>query len=75
MNSCTDVWRTAVLEAAEGAHFKISILSNMSWENVTDLNFSENLYIAHDDVVQKSVLGLENFVSAKEVKKYAKSSR
>lgn len=75
MDSCADVWKKSVLEAADGAHFKIPILSNNSWDTMSKLTFGDNLYIAHHGTNVGTTMSLKDFVTKKELNKYGRSTR
>ena len=70
MSNCVDVWNADVIRAAEGAHFKIPIVTGLSWDELS--KYGINFYAVHPS---ETGVTLQNFVSSETLKKYEKSSQ
>ncbi|XP_067011157.2 rRNA methyltransferase 3, mitochondrial [Anabrus simplex] len=52
---CVDVWDTKVLRGATGAHFRIPIHNNATWDSMDDLLGQDySIYLADNNVGEKS---------------------
>ena len=69
MDNCVDVWNTQVLDISEGAHFRLPIISNLTWESMEKLQLGTNFYMVH---FNQAGLRLKDFVASRKLEKYDK---
>ena len=72
IEDCVDAWNTEVLDTAEGAHFKLPILTDVTWESLENLHSGENFFMTH---FNKMGLSLGDFLSSGKLENYNRSSR